>query len=226
MGNHPKETRLCLVCGAAFMEWHCKTRRICSRKCAGVHTARRYASARRTVACLKCGNCFDVSPHRSNARFCGRKCQNSWLAIAYAKARGDAQRGRGEGRSYIKRYGRHEHRVVAEQTIGRALLPGEVVHHKDGNKRNNDPANLEVLPNQGEHAKIHFTKDRKCSVVGCGRKHISRGYCGLHLRRWLKTGQTALPRIPKACSVAGCSRKYVAKGLCGLHWRRARKRGQ
>lgn len=39
----------------------------------------------------------------------------------------------------------YEHRVVAEQTIGRRLLPGELVHHKDGDKLNNAPSNLEVV---------------------------------------------------------------------------------
>lgn len=41
----------------------------------------------------------------------------------------------GEGRTYTKQYGRHEHRVVAEQILGRELRPGEVVHHIDGDKR-------------------------------------------------------------------------------------------
>ncbi len=47
--------------------------------------------------------------------------------------RGNVLRGTGEGRTYTKRLGRHEHRVVAEQMLGRALNVGEVVHHMDGN---------------------------------------------------------------------------------------------
>lgn len=36
--------------------------------------------------------------------------------------------------------------MVAERMLGRKLKPGEVVHHIDGNKRNNAPENLMVFP--------------------------------------------------------------------------------
>lgn len=72
---------------------------------------------------------------------------------------GNKQRGRGDGKTYIKFLGRHLHRVVAEKMIGRDLKPGEVVHHLDGNIRNNCPENLMVLKSQSEHAKIHFSKE-------------------------------------------------------------------
>ena len=61
----------------------------------------------------------------------------------------------GEGKTYVKNYGRHEHRVVAEQILGRPLMPGEVVHHIDGNKRNNSMKNIRVYNSQSEHAKFH-----------------------------------------------------------------------
>ena len=47
---------------------------------------------------------------------------------------------------YYARIGaQRAHRVIAERMLGRPLAPGEVVHHRDGNKRNNDPRNLEVV---------------------------------------------------------------------------------
>lgn len=37
-----------------------------------------------------------------------------------------------------------EHRVVMKKMLGRDLLPGESVHHIDGDRTNNDPSNLEL----------------------------------------------------------------------------------
>lgn len=56
--------------------------------------------------------------------------------------------------TYKKLLGRHEHRVVAEQKIGRKLLRTEHVHHIDGNRHNNHPDNLVVLT-ISEHLKLH-----------------------------------------------------------------------
>lgn len=50
--------------------------------------------------------------------------------------------------------GRSEHRVVAEEKIGRSLLSSEHVHHIDGNRANNDPDNLRVMSGS-EHIRTH-----------------------------------------------------------------------
>lgn len=47
-----------------------------------------------------------------------------------------------------------EHRLVAEQTLGRPLAPGEVVHHIDHDPLNNAPDNLQVMT-RGEHSWLH-----------------------------------------------------------------------
>lgn len=51
----------------------------------------------------------------------------------------------------------YEHRLVAEAKVGRRLRPGEQVHHHDGNKANNDPANIEVVEDIAHHRVHHRT---------------------------------------------------------------------
>jgi hypothetical protein len=50
---------------------------------------------------------------------------------------------------------RLEHQVVMERVLGRTLAPGEVVHHKDRDRQNNDPSNLE-LTTQSAHVREHL----------------------------------------------------------------------
>lgn len=44
---------------------------------------------------------------------------------------------------------------MAEKKLGRKLKPGEIVHHKDGDKQNYSPENLEILESQSVHIKLH-----------------------------------------------------------------------
>lgn len=53
----------------------------------------------------------------------------------------------------------YEHRVVGERKIGRRLKGDELIHHKDENKQNNHPDNLEVVASRAEHMFLHRTKD-------------------------------------------------------------------
>ena len=49
-----------------------------------------------------------------------------------------------------RRY-RYEHRVIMEKMIGRSLKRVEVVHHKNEDKVDNRPENLELFPNNVAH---------------------------------------------------------------------------
>ncbi|KKM00816.1 hypothetical protein LCGC14_1800690 [marine sediment metagenome] len=57
--------------------------------------------------------------------------------------------------------GIYEHRYVMEKLLGRKLSGNEHVHHKDGNKGNNHPSNLQVLSVQ-EHRRLH--RQTQCKV--------------------------------------------------------------
>jgi len=48
-----------------------------------------------------------------------------------------------------------EHRLVMEAHLGRPLLPTEVVHHIDGDTRNNKVENLHLFSGQSAHASHH-----------------------------------------------------------------------
>jgi hypothetical protein len=62
-----------------------------------------------------------------------------------------------KGYHCIKVEGREKkvHRLIMEKVLGRPLLPTEDIHHKDGNKLNNEPENLELLSHSDHSLKTN-----------------------------------------------------------------------
>lgn len=84
-----------------------------------------------------------------------------------------------------------EHRWIMEQYLGRKLKPSELIHHKDGDRSNNEISNLE-LTTRKEHMKTH-------EVYKEGRTQIQLtcAWCGKDFEREkrqvtakVKAGQT------------------------------------
>lgn len=169
-------TAACLECGEPVKRNDCK---FCSCSCALRTRHRNRTRQVHVLVCPQCGGSFEVPPKEFNRgrKFCSHSCAiqfhqpEHFITPSARKAGADKRRGTGTADWYIKRDGRHEHRTVAEQKIGRALLPGEVVHHRNENKKDNAPDNLDVLPSQAEHARLHFTGMKREPKTVCKFGH-------------------------------------------------------
>lgn len=70
------------------------------------------------------------------------------------------------------------HRVVIENHLGRSLEEKEVVHHKNGDRKDNRIENLEVLSN-ADHVALHHDKAVPTISLSCPR-------CGVEFERTLR----------------------------------------
>lgn len=56
-----------------------------------------------------------------------------------------------------------QHRILMERMLGRALLEGEVVDHRNGHTWQNSDENLRLFPSNGEHLRVTRTGRKKLS---------------------------------------------------------------
>lgn len=124
-------TRSCKVCGATFSAKR-------------VHVERGHAQYC-SVACMGRGKVVPVDSRKSGTR---SLTVNGYVRISMPTHPQAMSNG------YVL-----EHRLVMEGHLGRLLHSDEVVHHIDGNKSNNDIANLRVM-SQPEHARLHMPKGK------------------------------------------------------------------
>jgi len=77
-----------------------------------------------------------------------------------------------------------------------------------------------TLGNMGADSKI-------CSVDGCDRAALARGWCRRHYSRWKRTGRLEARSWERqgTCTVEGCDRNSWSGGLCEMHRWRVREYG-
>lgn len=78
-----------------------------------------------------------------------------------------------------------EHRLVMEAVIGRILRRNEVVHHKNGDRADNRPHNLQLMTKR-EHDRLTTLVSEICLHEGCGQPHRARGLCSIHYGRYYR----------------------------------------
>lgn len=151
----------CDWCGKEMFRYPCQMKRhnFCSRSCLASYSNK----SMNPDGYAELKDFTNMKKHMSEMN---RELNPSRMIPATRSKLRAARLGTGKGKTYTKHYGRHEHRVVAEQILGRKLNPGEIVHHVDGNKRNNDPINILILESQSEHAKLHARERRFWSEGG------------------------------------------------------------
>jgi len=117
--------------------------------------------------CTICGNPLPKVKKSKQARqvTCSPKCRNTYNARVSAEKRSQMLRNKLQcNKSYPKLRGKHAHRRVMEEKLGRKLSPNEIVHHKNENKQDFSPNNLE-LTTRKQHTTLHSTRYTRMYLI-------------------------------------------------------------
>ena len=140
----------CAVCGQPFVKKY-REQVCCSRGCGN-----KYKSADREQVCPVCGAVFE-RPHGKSRTYCSRTCaMTGRYRKGQVRAHADgATINHSSGYVQEKQGGKWsmQHRIVMERAIGRKIRESERVHHKNGNRQDNRPENLELWTGVGTSKK-------------------------------------------------------------------------
>jgi len=127
------------------------------------------------LRCFYCGKRYKILPCEYRQKL-KRKAKNTYCSIR-CRDKGEVGKnspawkgGRQKHGCYIKiNIGKNkrefEHRLVMEDCIGRKLRKCEVVHHMNGNPKDNRMKNLVLCVSPGRHSRKYHPKKRNKS--GC-----------------------------------------------------------
>jgi len=147
------------------------------------------------IICLSCKRPFFVYPYRKDsAKFCSKPCgsvinKNRW-------AGGETINAHGYVLIRIDKKYVYKHRYVMENHLKRPLARKEIIHHIDGNKKNNEVENLKLLI-KNNHDSIETTKRWTASPESFGSKNRCNA------PRIDKYAKGALCKRPRPCSYHG-----------------------